>query len=444
MEKPHTPKHILFTLRHATGNGAIFVIACFIVGLMAGGSAFFLKRLTAAISRIVTDGLAPEALPWRFLWMPLVGIILAGCYQQYILHRSLDHGTDRINQALKSRQLYMPLSTMISPVIGASITLGMGGSAGSEGPIAYAGAAIGSNVGRWFRMSTTTMAALVAIGAGAGIAGVFKAPIGGFFFTIEVLLVSLSTISVIGLATGCITAGLVCYALSGFSPDIIFSDIPDFSTDFIIWAIPVGVISGLYSVYYSSVMNRLMKAYESIKRPWTKWIVSGTAISLLVFTLPSMFGEGYKVIAEILDGTGYDALSFGSILGRIPGLTPLSGLLLLTGAVVVVKAVAAASTNSGGGVAGDFAPTIFAGAVLGYLIAIISTMMLDFDVSRHAVVFMAMGGVMAGSVRAPFMAIFLVVEMTGAYNLFLPLVVSSVISYLIVRLVTLRSSSNAR
>ncbi len=423
---------------------AIFIAVCFLTGLMAGTGAFLLKRFTAIISRIATDGLGPDAIPWRFLWLPVVGFVLAALFQRYVVRQQLDHGTKRINDALLARNYSLPWSTMFSPIIGASLTLGFGGSAGSEGPIAYASAAMGSNLGRWFRLTPAQLTALVAIGGGAGIAGIFKAPVGGFFFAVEVLLISLSTVSLIGLATACITSGMTAYTLSGFTPDVVFRHIPDFDPHLLVWALPLGLVCGLYSVYYTFLIRKIYTASRNVTHPVAKWIASGVLIGLMIFTLPSLYGEGYQVIAKILDGNGIDALTFGSILGHIGGMTPLVTLLLLTAAAGLLKSPASAITNDGGGVAGNFAPTIFAGAIVGFFFAAIATMVLGMDVSLAALVFMAMGGVMAGAVRAPIMAMFIVVEMTGAYALFLPLILTSAISFGVVRLCALRSAHTAR
>lgn len=423
---------------------ASFLVLCFLVGLLAGTAAFILKRLTAFISHMVTSGLTPEQIPWRFLWLPVAGIILAGLFQRYIVRRPLDHGTDRINYALRSRNYYLPQSTVFSPIIGASLTLGFGGSAGLEGPVAYASSAIGSSVGRFFHVPYQMVSVLVAIGGAAGIAGIFKSPMGGLFFALEVLLVQASAKNVVRLAVACITAGMTAFALSGFTHDIELRTIPDFNPQLLLWAIPVGIVCGFYSAYYSGLMAHITALFHKIRHPFAKWIIAGCSISVMVFSLPSLFGEGYQVVADILNGTGADALTFGSVLGKIKGMSPMIMLLIITAMVALLKSPASAATNDGGGVAGDFAPTIFAGAIVGFFLATVATTVLGFNVSVPAMVFMAMGGVMAGAVRAPLMAMFIVAESTGAYSLFLPLAITSAISFVIVWVLTLRTGRNAR
>lgn len=410
----------------------MFVIASLLLGIAAGAGAFVLKRATALISSWATAGMGADTIPWRLLILPLAGIVIVGAFQHFILRRGVDHGTDRINDALTSRHLLLPRSTIISPILGASVTLGLGGSAGSEGPIAYAGAAMGSRLAHFLRLSPAHMAALVAIGAGAGIAGIFKAPIGGFFFVAEVLLLGLTTLTVVGLATACVAAGITAYTLGGFTPDVSFNLIPAFEPRMLLWALPLGIICGGYSLYYSAMMRGITRVNNSIRHPWVKWLLAGTALSGCVFLLPALYGEGYTVVADLLNGSGRQAISYATILRHIHGLTPEIIAIIICAAIVVAKPIGSATTNSGGGVAGDFAPTIFAGAAVGFLFASVAALILSADIPVSALVLMAMGGVMAGAVRAPLMAMFIVAEMTGAMALFMPLALTSAISYLVV------------
>lgn len=245
----------------------------------------------------------------------------------------------------------------------------------------------------------------------------------------------MSALCLIGLATACIAAGLTAYILSGFTPGIMFPDIPPFDPWMMAWAVPLGLTCGLYSIYYAGVMRRLTAAYRAVGRPWVRWVLAGGVIALSVFLFPALFGEGYQVIADLLAREGGEALTFGNIgiHGWIDHLSPGAYLVAVATGAALFKAAASASTNSGGGVAGNFAPTIFAGAVVGFGFATLSTAILGLEASVPALVLMAMGGVMAGAVRAPVMAIFLVAEMSGALTLFLPLAITCAVSYLVVR-----------
>lgn len=437
------PREIVYSMRHAWGHNATFVLICFVMGVVIGCAAWLLKRMIAVISHALTGYLGPEDIPWTFFLIPVVAIMIVGAAQKFLLHRRIDHSTDRINEALVKRQLDIPFSTIFSPMVLSSITLGAGGSAGSEGPIAYTGAAMGSNLARLLKLGPRAAYALIAIGAGAGIAGIFKAPVGGMLFTIEILSFSFNTLSVVGLVVACLASGLTATVVDGFTPDMVYLNPPQFEVSLIAWAVPLGIVCGVYSYYYAKVVTRTGRMYQSMSRPWMRWLSSGSALALLLFLVPSFYGEGYNVVSAILAGHGADALTFGTVFRHIPGLTPLVAIIVMTTAIVLLKPAAVASSNSGGGIAGDFAPTLFAGAGLGFLFAAVAGTAMGFDVAQGALVFMAMGGVMAGSVKAPIMAMFIVSEMSAVFTLFIPLAATCVISYLVVCAITAVSGARS-
>lgn len=433
MITPKNINHTIFKLRRLSDGASVFVFICFITGLIMGGAAYGLKQLMSLASGFADHGLTVEPIQLHRILFPAAGIILAGCFQKYILHMNIDHGTDRINHALRNGQTVFPPSLMFSPVIGSALTLGFGGSAGAEGPIAYAGAAIGSHLGRFVKVSDEHLSMLVTIGAGAGIAGLFQAPVGGVFFAVEILSASFSALAIVGLATGCVTSALTVYLLSGDSASIAFANVPAFAPSMILWALPVGILCGMYAFYYTSVMTRMTEWLENVRHDWVKWIIAGAGLSLAVFLFPALYGDGYGSIAGILAGHGEDALCPDSVFGMFGKIPRLPGIMLLALSIAAVKVIASAFTNSGGGVAGDFAPTIFSGAVWGYLLAVVATGIFGFDVSVTTMVLVSMGAVMSGCVGAPLMAMFTVAEMTGGYGLFIPLAIASVTSYLVVR-----------
>ena len=430
------PREIVYSMRHAWGPNATFVLICFVMGVVIGCAAWLLKYMIAGISHALTGYLAPQVLPWTFFFVPVLAIMIVGAAQKYILHHRIDRSTDRINDALVKRQLDIPLSTVFSPMMLASITLGAGGSAGAEGPIAYSGAAMGSNLARMLKLGSKAAYALVAIGAGAGIAGIFKAPVGGMLFTIEILSFSFNTLSVVGLVVACLASGLIATVVDGFTPDMLYLNPPQFEVSLIAWAVPLGIVCGTYSYFYAAVVTRLGNVYRSIDRPWVRWLSSGSALAVMLFVVPSFYGEGYNVVSAILSGHGAEALTFSTVLRHLPSLSPWVAMIVMATAIVLFKPAAVASTNSGGGIAGDFAPTLFAGAGLGFLFAAVAVAAMGADVAQGALVFMAMGGVMAGSVKAPVMAMFIVSEMSAVFTLFIPLAVTCVISYLVVCAIT--------
>ncbi len=419
---------------HASDKVRLFVLAV-IIGIITGFGAAVLKKIIGYIVSWVSP-LAIDGTPiWALMWLPVAGIVLTGIYQRYILRDRISHGVDKLVNDLASQKFVLSPRLTYAPIIASSLTLGFGGSAGSEGPIAYAGAAIGSNVGRICGVSPQTLYLLIGCGAGAGIAGIFKAPIGGALFTLEVLGMAFTTVSVIALLAACISASLTAYALSGFTLDIAWSHNINFDPSILIWTIALGVFCGLYSVYYSAVMKRMRKVYDSFKSPWWENITSGVILAVLIFVFPSLFSEGYDVIGKIIN-VDWSAPFADS---RVPDLS-LGDLRLpvILGGVLLAKCFACSASNSGGGVAGDFAPTLFAGAVAGLFFALIVNYFFELQLPPQVFAYIGMAGVMAGVIRAPLMALFLTAEMCNGFNFLLPLVAVTLISYGIVMLVTRR------
>ena len=414
-------------LRHIPPYVALILLA-FITGLVTGTAAFILKTTVRWVSHPIASHLAAGHANWLLLVAPLIGIILAGLYQRHILHKFIWHGTDRLNRAIADRRYYLAPDLTYSPIIASTLTLGFGGSAGSEGPIAYTGAAIGSNIARFCGVSTETVRIMLACGASAGIAGIFKAPVGGVLFSLEVLSIALTPHAIIALFASSVTAALTAFLLDGCTTDLVFRNVSALSWQWLPWTPLLGVFCGLYSFYYASIMSRMKRWFGSFSEPMVKNLVSGAILSALVFLFPPLFGEGYDFMTRILAG---EVSYFSAFSLFAADDSNLLTTILLAFAIIAVKAFAAASTNSGGGVAGDFAPTLMAGCVGGFFLAsLLNLCGLHLPVADFA--FIGMAGVMAGAVRAPFMAIFITVEMTQAYSLLLPVAVVAAISYLIV------------
>lgn len=409
---------------------APLMVAALFAGILAGGAASLLKWGIASFSRLVTGFFHEGSLNWWFLLLPVMGLILVGLYQRHVIHREISHGDNRLRNDFILNRCYLPTSTIYNPIIACILTLGFGGSAGSEGPIAFSGAAIGSNVGAFLRISPSKVRMLTAIGAGAGIAGIFKAPVGGVLFTIEVLGIELTTAAVAALFLACVAASTVAYLLSGCTSDISFPDAIHISYDNIPMLILFGVICGIYSTYYSSTMGLVGTWLGRIRRPLIKNITAGIAVGCLVFLFPPLYGEGYGLGTSLLNGK-WDSLVAGGILGGVAS----SPWVFLLGAfaIMAVKSFATAATNDGGGVAGDFAPTIMIGSVAGFFYAGVLNDCFGMSLPVADYVFMGMAGILAGAVRAPLMAMFLVTEMaTTGYGQFVPVAIVASLSYLTV------------
>lgn len=414
------------------GDTGFLYIAAFVTGLLSGLAAGALKWLIGGLTWILHLGFNPDGLNWWLIVAPVIGVAAAAFFSRRILRHPLSNGTVHVKRDLESGKVSWPSKMMIGPMIGTTLTLGFGGSAGSEGPIAYTGAALGSNVGRRLGASEETLRLLVAIGAGAGIAGIFKAPVGGALFTLEVLRPAMmSAGAVLPLFIACITAGLIAYAVSGLTLDLSFTHVQAFDWHLFPWVILLGIICGLYSAYYARLITHTAHFYTGLKNPWTACVLSGLSIGVLLLLFPSLYGEGYGAVNHLLNGSPEEILS-GSPFRNVGTI----GFLLVILGIIAVKSYATGATNNGGGVGGNFAPTLFAGAMMGYLFAATINLVFGQHLPVGDFAFIAMAGVMAGAVRAPLMAIFLVAEMSAAYIMLIPLGTAAAISYGIVRLLS--------
>lgn len=423
-----TDKHfrgIKSWLQSLHGGVAVMIVAV-VVGLLAGTAAFLLKKMIGFTTGFLTSGVNPDHFNISLLIYPLVGIILTGLFQRYVLHRNIEHGVERMQAGLKARNYNPGGENIYSPMLASTLTLGFGGSAGSEGPIATVGGAIGGGLGRKLGLRPDLVRVLIGCGAGAGIAGIFKSPLGGVLFTLEVLQLELTTTTVLAQFIACIVSSMTAYVLSGCTYDIDFIQTAPFDLSIMPWVLILGAFCGFYSVYYSLIMSKLRKYFESIGRPLMRNIISGGLLAICVFMFPTLYGEGYDSLSRLING-------HHAVLTEAGFFSALGGdvwvLIIITLAILLVKPVAACSTNSGGGVAGDFAPALFAGAIAGFFFAILTNTLFNTAIPTANMAFIGMAAVMAGVVRAPLMAIFLAAEMADGYQYFLALLIAAYISY---------------
>ncbi|MDE6049744.1 MAG: chloride channel protein [Paramuribaculum sp.] len=427
---------ILSNWREKHFNEAFFVpVLAVFVGIITGFFAFLLKKMIGGVSLWLHKTFAGD-IQWLMIFIPLVGILLTGIFVRYIVRLDITHGVSKLIAKLNNQIYKIKARVMAAPMLASSITLGFGGSAGSEGPIAYTGAAVGSNFAHWFGLSPQMMMVLVGCGAAAGIAGIYKSPIGGFLFALEVLRLELTTISVITVLLSAIVAVMTTYLCSGYSSDLPFDNDHIFSASMMPLFIVLGIFCGLYSFYYSTVMKSMDKRYDKVKNPWLKNLYGGLVLAASIYLFPSLYGEGYNIIGELFAGN-LDSLSEGTLIGKFISGTP--ALLIICVGLLLLKCFAASASNGAGGVAGDFAPTLFAGSIAGLLFALITTsLMPQLELPFGDMVLLGMGGVMAGAIRAPMMALFLTIEMTGCYSLFFPDLIVCGVSFGVIRLLSNR------
>lgn len=413
---------------HLTDSGFVLLLAL-IVGLLSGIGAALLKYMIAGITSVVDSTMKATGHDWLIIIVPVVGISLAALFCRYILHQRVDNGVERMVNDLKNNSFKLSGKTIYGSLIASSLTLGFGGTAGSEGPIAYAGAGIGSKLGQMFKVGPRMLMILLGCGAAAGIAGIFKAPIGGALFALEVLRVELSTIAIMGVFLATLSAMLVAYCVSGCTLDINVISPGAFDNSTLLWAALLGVICGLYSLYYmyTGTLTRTMLDHK--RASILNWVISGLMIGVMLYLFPAMYGEGYGVITNVINGDSHTLLSDG-IMDHWHGSPWL--LVAACGGILLFKGAGSSAANNGGGVAGDFAPTLFAGCILGLLFATVVNLTGIGNISSTQYALIAMAGAMAGIIRAPLMAIFLVTEMVGGVEFLLPATIVSLISYCIV------------
>lgn len=411
----------------------VFILAA-LVGFISGMAAYILKHMIACVSDFLTSGLDPKGGNWWLVLLPVSGLVLTGFITRNLMHAELDHGVRRLKASLKQKDYYQSPVRMVYYMLASTVTLGFGGSAGSEGPIACTGAAVGSNFARWFRLSPRAMMIMIGCGAGAGIAGIFKAPLGGALFTLEVLRIPMSTPYVLVLLVCTIVAGMTAYALGGFQMDIpVDTTSIAFDTYSVGWLILLGLVCGLYSLYYSYIMKFVDGLLMKLRSRFLRNLIGGLVVGLAVMVCPSLYGEGYSVIGHVLNGDFQSLVADGMFAGYGDCMSLTIAVVALT---VAMKCFATSSTNSGGGVSGEFAPALFAGCLLGFLFAAALNTWFGVGLPVGLFALFGMAGVMAGAIRAPLMALMLTTEMIGSYGNFLPLLIVSTLSFGIVRLFT--------
>ncbi|MDE6076518.1 MAG: chloride channel protein, partial [Muribaculaceae bacterium] len=404
-----------------------------VVGVFCGFAAQLLKYLIHLISGLLTSHLSITGANYLFLVYPMVGIILVTLFVRYVVKDNISHGVTRVLYAISRRKSRLKKRNIYSSLVASSVTIGFGGSVGAEGPIVFTGAAIGSNIGQAFRLSPRILMLLVGCGAAAGIAGIFRAPIAGMLFTLEVLMIDLTGTTVMPLLISSITGATVAYVLEGYNAEFFFAQSEPFKVSKIPYAALLGMVSGFASLYFTRAMFMMESMFGKIDRKWIKIATGGVILALLILLLPPLYGEGYGTINTLLEGD-YSKVLDGTFF--YVDRDNVWFIAAFIGAVILTKVFATSATNGAGGVGGTFAPSLFMGALVGFLFAFILNNIFDggVGISNKNFTLLGMAGVMSGVMHAPLMAIFLTAEMTGGYDLFLPLLIVSTLSYMTIRI----------
>jgi len=401
-----------------------------LVGLLCGCAAILLKTLIHWIQTGLTSWFRNPADGLLLLVYPGVGMLLSMLFVRYILKDDISHGVTKVLQAVSKNESNIKAHNTWSSVAASAVTIGFGGSVGAEAPIVYSGAAIGSTVARWAGLSYKDMTMLLGCGAAAAIAGIFKAPLAGVLFTLEILLFNMSMNAILPLLLSSVTATVVTYIFMG--NDVQFAgSIEAFRLGNIPFYLLLGIFCGFMSLYFIRVTLKVEDRMRRFRNPLWRWAICALLLGVLIFLFPPLYGEGYHSLSLMLNNNP------GAVSRAVFGDKLLSNqwiFLLYFAAILLFKVFATAFTNAGGGVGGTFGPTLVSGGLAGFVVARLINLSGIALVPEANFVLVGMGGLMAGVMQAPMTAIFLIAEITGGYELLIPLIVTASVSYGTIRM----------
>lgn len=419
--------------RHVSDRELVLVLA-FMVGFLASLAAYVLHFIIHEIKDLITSGFQVATINWLYLLYPVIGIWLTSLFVKYVVRDNISHGITRVLYAISTKQSRLKGHNTWSSIVASAITIGFGGSVGAEAPIVLTGSAIGSNLGKIFHLDNRTLMLLVGCGATAAVSGIFKAPIAGLVFTLEILMVDLTMASLLPILLSSVTATCFSYFFTGGSA------MYDFKMDYL-WSLErvpptilLGIACGFLSLYFMRLMSWCENDYGKLsKYPYLKLLTGGVVLSSLIFLFPSLYGEGYDSLGLFIEGktlTDWMQVMSGSMFA---GQTKY--LVLYVGLVMMTKVFATSATNGAGGCGGTFAPSLFIGGFGGFFFARLWNIeQLGVYIPEKNFTLYGMAAVMAAVMHAPLTGIFLIAELTGGYQLFIPLIIVTISSYLTINI----------
>ncbi|MDX9941896.1 MAG: chloride channel protein [Bacteroidales bacterium] len=425
--QPWVDKFLVWRQKHLSDRNFLILLSM-IIGMLAAVAAVALKTgvhyFEAWVRRI--PGLHMEN--YFFLVFPLIGILVTVLFIRYFVRDDISHGVSRILYAISRNKGVMKLHNTWTSVVACTFTSGFGGSVGMEAPIVSTGAAIGSNLAQAARLGHKRTILLIGCGSAAAVAAIFKAPIAGLIFALEVLMLDLTMASIIPLLTAAVTGAIFSAFFLGEGVEFYFTLKDAFNYSSIPFYIILGAFTGMISLYFSWMNGKVEGRMKKIGRTWKRLLIGGLVLGVLIFLFPPLFGEGYFTMRSMLSGQP-EQLLLESPFGH---LVDHSGLLFIgfLVAVLFLKVVAMSLTTGAGGIGGVFAPSLFVGNIAGFIFARLINTFSGFRVSEYNFTLVGMAGLLAGVMHAPLTAIFLIAEITGGYELFIPLIITSSISYL--------------
>jgi len=418
---------LIFRYLRGKNQKSLVLVLSLVVGLVSGLAAVLLKNTVHYTNHLITNGFDFTQGNYLYLAFPLLGIGITILFATFIIKDDIGHGVSKILYALSRKKGKLKSHNMYSSMIGSTFTIAFGGSMGLEAPIVLTGSSIGSFLGRKFNLSYKTIMILVGAGATGAIAGIFKAPIAAVVFSLEVLMLDLTMVTVIPLLISAATAATVSYFFLGNGVLFSFEMVEDFKINHVGYYAGLGIFTGLISLYFTYATMTIEGKMAKLKHKWQQWLVGGILLGVLIFIFPSLFGEGYEFMHLLINNKA-DGLVNEELFGNFSNIAWLIIFLLL---ILVFKVVAMAVTGGSGGVGGIFAPSLFMGAVSGVFFSkVLKTIPFMHNVPEKNLALVGMAGVMAGVMHAPLTGIFLIAEFTGGYQLFTALIITSVISYL--------------
>ncbi|TXD50263.1 MULTISPECIES: chloride channel protein [unclassified Polaribacter] len=424
-------KILVWRYRHISERQFIYILSI-LVGFLAGLGAVILKNLTHFFQHLLEGGLVSYYHHAFYFLFPIIGLAIVYFIIKYIIRNKVSHGIPSTLFAISKRKGIMKRYQMFASILTAPITVGFGGSVGLEGPTVATGAAISSNVARLFHLNQATRSLLIGCAAAGALSSIFKAPIAAIIFAIEVFSLDLTIASMLPLLLASLSAIITSRFFFGSDVLLPFQIEDAFKIQDIPFFMILGVVIGLVSIYFTEVYERIQKLFDKIGSPIKRLLVGGIGLGVLVYFVPPLYGEGFEVINNLLAGNPEEALknNFMDL-----DLTNVWIVILLLFGLVFFKIIASALTFGAGGVGGIFAPTLFMGSVMGNCVAKIINATGLANVSESNFTLVGMAGLMAGVLHAPLTAIFLIAELTGGYELFIPLMLTATISYSIAKYV---------
>lgn len=409
------------------GQRNFVVVLSFFVGLCSGLAAVLLKHAVAFVKTLVVDGMSGGGYNLLLLISPAIGIFITFLFVKYVIRDSLGHGITKILYAISQNNGNIKKHNSFSSIVASTFTIGFGGSVGAEAPIALTGAGLGSNIGKLFRLDYKTVTLLIACGAAGGIAGVFKAPIAGMIFTLEILMLNLTLASIIPLLVSAITSTSITYYFLGRDVEFDVISETSFSMSNIPFYIVLGIFTGLVALFFTRGQWFFERKFNLIHNVYVRWIVGSLILGLLIFLFPPLYGEGYSTISQLLTSQPANILNNSPLSAfGVDGLT----LLAFAGGLLIFKTFSTAATTCAGGVGGTFAPSLFLGGVAGFFFSQLNNTLGFHEIPTTNFTLVGMAGVMAGVMHAPLTSIFLIAEITNGYELLVPLMITSTVAYL--------------